>query len=95
MKWNAANVEKCRKHRKTWREKNPKKIKAENVVNKAIIKRDIERKPCEICGTFPAEAHHDNYDEPFLVKWLCSDCHRRHHLISMGYKINVPMNAQQ
>jgi ribosome-binding protein aMBF1 (putative translation factor) len=31
--------------------------------------------PCEVCGTETVEAHHDDYDKPLEVRWLC----RRHH----------------
>jgi len=30
---------------------------------------------CEVCGVEAVDAHHDQYDEPLRVRWLC----RRHH----------------
>jgi endogenous inhibitor of DNA gyrase (YacG/DUF329 family) len=39
-----------------------------------------ETKPCEVCGK-KGERHHDNYDRPLEVRWLCrthhSEVHRR------------------
>jgi hypothetical protein len=32
--------------------------------------------PCEVCGDTDVEMHHDDYDEPLRVRWLC----RWHHL---------------
>lgn len=46
------------------------------IVSNAIRDKRLKRLPCEICGIEKVEAHHDDYDEPFKIKWLC----RRHHL---------------
>jgi hypothetical protein len=35
----------------------------------------IEPQVCEMCGE-PAEKHHDDYNQPLNVRWLC----RPHHL---------------
>lgn len=35
---------------------------------------------CEVCNTVEnVEAHHDNYDKPLDVRWLCRKHHREHH----------------
>ena len=41
-------------------------------------KDTIERRPCEVCGA-KAEAHHDNYNEPLNIRWLCFKHHREWH----------------
>ena len=46
---------------------------------KAIKKGKLVRQPCECCGATPAEAHHDDYRQPFNVRWLCPAHHREHH----------------
>lgn len=68
---------------KKYKEKYPEKIKARYTLNNALKRGELERKPCEICGG-KAEAHHDNYDEPLAVKWLCPKCHAKYHK-SMGF----------
>ena len=36
--------------------------------------------PCEVCGTkINVEAHHDDYDKPMDIRWLCRNHHREHH----------------
>lgn len=38
------------------------------------------KQPCEICGTNEdIQAHHDDYDKPMDIRWLCSKHHREHH----------------
>lgn len=38
---------------------------------------------CEVCGDAPERhrlhAHHEDYDRPLDVRWLCSVCHGREH----------------
>jgi hypothetical protein len=36
---------------------------------------ELEKQTCEVCGIEAVDAHHDQYDEPLKVRWLC----RRHH----------------
>jgi spore maturation protein CgeB len=42
----------------------------------------IEQEPCEVCGAFDSQMHHDDYTKPKEVRWLC----RRHHLKVHGHK---------
>lgn len=41
-------------------------------------------KPCEFCGaTENIHRHHDDYDKPLEIRWLCASCHKRFHLEQM------------
>jgi hypothetical protein len=41
------------------------------------------KQPCEICQTIEnVEAHHDDYDKPMDIRWLCRKHHREHHRCS-------------
>lgn len=64
-----------------YREENPKKYKAHLIVNNAVRGGYITRKPCEICGEADnTHAHHDDYDKPRIVRWLCPVHHKAWHL---------------
>jgi hypothetical protein len=38
-----------------------------------------KKQPCERCGFMKVLAHHENYDEPLNVMWLCQPCHKQRH----------------
>ncbi len=38
------------------------------------------KQPCEVCGTNNnVQAHHDDYNDPMNIRWLCSWHHAEHH----------------
>lgn len=39
----------------------------------------ITKEPCEVCTDPKVEAHHDDYEKPEQVKWLCAHHHRMLH----------------
>jgi hypothetical protein len=34
---------------------------------------------CEVCADINVEAHHDDYDKPMDIRWLCKKHHMAHH----------------
>jgi len=48
---------------------------ARRLSRRAVRDGLLPRQSCETCGR-PAEIHHDDYDYPLLVRWLC----KRHHI---------------
>ena len=60
-------------------EKNRKKIRAKDAIKRAIKSGLIKKMPCEICGD-NGVAHHDDYDKPLDVRWLCQLHHKRWHM---------------
>jgi hypothetical protein len=58
-----------------WRRANPAKYEAHLAVQRAVSAGALDKLPCEVCGIEAVDAHHDQYDEPLAVRWLC----RRHH----------------
>lgn len=54
--------------------------RARSLVRKAIKSGTMTKMPCECCGsTEKVEAHHNDYNKPLEVSWLCVKCHRRWH----------------
>ncbi len=62
-----------------WHSKYPKRKYASTVVQRALKKGILKRKPCEICGKKKVEGHHDDYTKPLNVRWLCKLHHMEVH----------------
>lgn len=58
-----------------WRRANPGKYEAHLAVQRAVKAGALEKESCEVCGVKAVDAHHDHYEKPLRVRWLC----RRHH----------------
>jgi hypothetical protein len=82
-KWRAKNKDKIREYYREWykkngRKRNPIKEKAHSIVRGAIIsERLIRPSMCSKCKSGGRiEAHHNDYNKPLEVIWLCNKCHR-------------------
>ncbi len=64
---------------KEWRDKYPKKYKAHCLVNNHKRAGNISEQPCEACKELKVVAHHDDYDRPLNVRWLCQAHHKQWH----------------
>lgn len=66
---------------KEWRKKNKKKYRAHNAVSNALRDGKMVRgERCESCGALEnLHGHHDNYNYPLKVRWLCAHCHCNWH----------------
>jgi hypothetical protein len=54
-------------------------VRARNAVARALRKGDLIRQPCEFINddcSGRIEAHHDDYDRPLDVHWVCTSHHR-------------------
>lgn len=46
------------------------------MITRRLVKQGIlKRTPCVFCGNPKVEAHHEDYLNPYKVRWLCRDCH--------------------
>lgn len=57
-----------------------KAARAQGIVRNAVRYGRLVATDCELCGASMylnrIEAHHDDYNEPLKVRWLCIPCHR-------------------
>ena len=78
----AASYRRCAQHRaeygRQYRQANREKRAAKSRVDYAVA-RGLMARPsmCESCGMDgrKLQAHHENYDKPMDVTWLCGPCH--------------------
>jgi hypothetical protein len=64
-----------------WRKANPHKS-AVHIFVLWAVRVGVMKKPdaCEQCGKiWKIQAHHENYEKPMDVNWLCSVCHGEKH----------------
>ena len=52
-----------------------RKRRARNAVRYALEAGTLEKGPCEVCGDPVTQAHHDDYEKPLTVRWLCTVHH--------------------
>ena len=57
-------------------DKQRKHAVARAYLNVYVNRGKIERKACEICGEERVEAHHEDYNKPLDVRWLCKSHHQ-------------------
>ena len=62
-----------------WAKAHPDRNCAHQAVHVAVKIGELERGPCEICGSYNSEAHHDDYSKPLEVRWLCPLHHAQYH----------------
>lgn len=78
---------------KIYKEKFPEKLLAHQILRTAIRANKI-KKPnlCELCKkNKKLEGHHEDYNKPLVVKWLCRQCHIKLHRsknVKLGFSNN-------
>lgn len=60
------------------RDWNKAKREAARQVTLALSRKVLLHQPCVVCGG-KAEAHHEDYEKPLAVTWLCRKHHRDRH----------------
>ena len=64
---------------RAWRKADKRRMQAHNAVLRAIRSGTLLRQPCVRCGAIKSLAHHEDYDKPLDVVWLCQPCHKQRH----------------
>lgn len=70
----------AKRYQKASRLRDPMKYEARMAVSNAVRDGRLTRMPCEKCGTtVRVHGHHDDYNKPLDVRWLCHKHHMEHH----------------
>ena len=64
---------------RAWRAEDARRQKAHQTVSKALRHGTLLREPCCRCGNEKSVAHHEDYDKPLDITWLCQPCHKQRH----------------
>lgn len=64
---------------RAWRSQDKRRSAAHRAVAKAIRQGEIVKIPCVRCSSVKSVAHHEDYDKPLEVMWLCDPCHKQRH----------------
>ena len=64
---------------RAWRAEDSRRALAHSSVARAIRRGELLRQPCCRCGAEKTVAHHEDYDKPLEVVWLCQPCHKQRH----------------
>jgi ribosomal protein S27AE len=64
---------------RAWRAEDKRRGYAHKAVAKALRHGTLLREPCCRCGNQKSLAHHEDYDKPLDVMWLCQSCHKQRH----------------
>jgi hypothetical protein len=65
---------------KAWRSQDKRRVAAHNAVARALKLGQLTPRPCEKCSCEITVAHHEDYDKPLDVVWLCQSCHKKRHI---------------
>ncbi|GAB1444371.1 hypothetical protein MASR2M39_32290 [Ignavibacteriales bacterium] len=68
-------------NKEEYRKRRLVRIRTHHAVERGLINKE----PCSICGDTESFAHHENYDKPFDVIWLCRQHHTEVHVKKGSY----------
>ena len=65
---------------KAWVQADKRRSAAHNAVSRAVRSGKLIKMNCERCGAEKSLAHHEDYNKPLEVIWLCQPCHKQRHV---------------
>ena len=54
---------------------------ARNIVHRMVKEGNLYPEKCKMCGNIPTQAHHEDYEKPLNVIWLCDKHHKERHKV--------------
>lgn len=89
-------IENTVKQTKAWRDEDGRRSKAHLKVGRALKNGALQRQPCCRCQNPKVVAHHEDYDFPLDVVWLCQPCHKqRHKEMLQEQSVKEPKRTQE
>lgn len=81
-----------REYMRKYRAEHPERQRATELLALAVKKGEVERQPCEACGSENARAYHADYSKPLKVSWLCLKCRRKPSVSGnrQGFPVQTP-----
>ncbi len=73
------NPEKVKAINKKSRDKDLRKLRARQRVRMRVYRGTMQKLPCQVCGDPKSQAHHQDYNKPLEVIWLCQKHHQMLH----------------
>ena len=64
-------------------EESRRRANARSYVNVYQRRGKIFPEPCSVCQDPVAQKHHEDYNKPLEVRWLCRRCHLKHHQLTL------------
>ena len=72
------------KGRRKWKVDNKVAHACNKKVTRAVKNGRLVKVPCK-CGEDVVEGHHEDYDKPYDVIWMCRNCHTEYHKDKRGF----------
>ena len=69
--------------------RDPVKRRAMRSVANELKAGRMTKGPCEVCGASKVDAHHPDYNEPFVVVWLCRKHHMQLHRVDLDRRPHI------
>ena len=76
---NADRIKATTEITRAWRDEDKRRGAAHSAVARAVKSGLLIRGRCMRCTEPKTVAHHDDYDKPLDVMWLCQPCHKQRH----------------
>ncbi len=76
----AAHMRKNRPHHRDLTPEQRKRANCRSYANVYLRRGKLTQEPCA-CGETNVQMHHEDYDKPLAVEWLCRPCHMERHYV--------------